>query len=97
MSFEALSLFPEHEQVKINYEEEKKQIIKILFDAIRTYLNEKIIVNGNRTKCIRINEICKIVPRWSYKFIDELEQLDKFFKKYDTYNPMGDTDNAEKK
>lgn len=122
LSFEALSLFPEHEQVKINYEEEKKQIIKILFDAIRTDLNEKTIVNGNRTKCIRINEIRKKVPRWSYKFIDELEQLEgkneaenyqirsrkakrvviltnksKFFKKYDTYNPTGDTDNAEKK
>ncbi|KAH1188203.1 hypothetical protein GmHk_U059836 [Glycine max] len=76
LSFEALSLFPEHEQVKINYEEEKKQIIKILFDAIRTDLNEKTIVNGNRTKCIRINEIRKKVPRWSYKFIDELEQLE---------------------
>ncbi|MFW9289912.1 hypothetical protein, partial [Glaesserella parasuis] len=61
LSFEALSLFPEHEQVKINYEEEKKQIIKILFDAIRTDLNEETIVNGNRTKCIRINEIRKKV------------------------------------
>nr|YP_009127665.1 hypothetical chloroplast RF19 [Pachyrhizus erosus]AHY33280.1 hypothetical chloroplast RF19 [Pachyrhizus erosus] len=78
LSFEALYLFPEHEQVKMNYEdeEEKKQIIKILFDAIRTHLNEKTIVNRNRTKCIRINEISKKVPRWSYKFIDELEQLE---------------------
>nr|YP_009995713.1 hypothetical protein RF1 [Haymondia wallichii]QNQ64576.1 hypothetical protein RF1 [Haymondia wallichii]UZA65237.1 hypothetical protein RF1 [Haymondia wallichii]UZA65404.1 hypothetical protein RF1 [Haymondia wallichii]UZA65488.1 hypothetical protein RF1 [Haymondia wallichii] len=124
LSFEALYLFPEHEQVKINYEdeEEKKQIIKILFDAIRTDLNQKTIVNRNRTKCIRINEISKKVPRWSYKFIDELEQLEgkneaenyqirsrkgkrvviltnksKFFKKYDTYNDTGDTDNAKKK
>nr|WDV14749.1 hypothetical chloroplast RF1 [Pueraria montana] len=124
LSFEALYLFPEHEQVKMNYEdeEEKKQIIKILFAAIRTDLNEKTIVNRNRTKCIRINEIRKKLPRWSYKFIDELEQLEgkneaenyqirsrkgkrvviltnksKFFKKYDTYNHTGDTDNAKKK
>nr|YP_010700908.1 hypothetical chloroplast RF1 [Neustanthus phaseoloides]WCI20980.1 hypothetical chloroplast RF1 [Neustanthus phaseoloides] len=121
-SFEGFYLFPEHEQVKINYEEEKKQIIKILFDAIRTDLNEKTIVNKNRTKCIRINEISKKVPGWSYKFIDELEQLEgkneaenyqirsrkgkrvviltnksKFFKKYDSYNDTGNTDNTEKK
>nr|YP_010169844.1 hypothetical protein RF1 [Amphicarpaea edgeworthii]QRZ59666.1 hypothetical protein RF1 [Amphicarpaea edgeworthii] len=78
LNFEALSLCPDQEQVKRNSEneEEKKQIIKILFDAIRTDLNEKTIVNQNRTKCIRINEICKKVPRWSYKFIDELEQLE---------------------
>nr|QHS70139.1 hypothetical protein RF1 [Pediomelum tenuiflorum] len=122
LSFEALSLFPEHEQVKMNYEEEKKQIIQILFDAIRTDLNEKTIVNRKKTKCIKINEIHKKVPRWSYKYIDELEQLEgknegenyqirsrkakrvvilnnksKFFKKYDTYNHTGDSNNAEKK
>ena len=62
--------------IKRNYEEQIKQIIKILFDAIRTDSNEKTIVNGNRTKCIRINEIRKKVPRWSYKFIDKLEQLE---------------------
>nr|YP_010162356.1 hypothetical chloroplast RF19 [Dolichos falciformis]QRI60065.1 hypothetical chloroplast RF19 [Dolichos falciformis] len=80
LSFKALYLFPEHEQIKMDSEdeEEKKQIIKILFDAIRTDLNEKTIVNKNRTKWIRINEneIRKIVPRWSYKFIDELELLE---------------------
>nr|YP_010415739.1 hypothetical protein RF1 [Campylotropis delavayi]USC52699.1 hypothetical protein RF1 [Campylotropis delavayi] len=75
---EALHLFPEDEQIKKNSEdeEEKKKRIKILFDAIRTDLKEKTIVNQNRTECIRINEIRKKVPRWSYKFIDELEQLD---------------------
>ncbi|KAL3037541.1 hypothetical protein AAZX31_01G074000 [Glycine max] len=62
--------------IKRNYEEQIKQIIKILFDAIRTYLNEKTIVNGNRTKCIRINKMRKKVLRWSYKFIDEFEQLE---------------------
>nr|YP_010163185.1 hypothetical chloroplast RF19 [Psophocarpus tetragonolobus]QRI60977.1 hypothetical chloroplast RF19 [Psophocarpus tetragonolobus] len=78
LSFEALYLFPEHEQVKIHYEDkkEKKLLIKILFDAIRTDLNDKTIVNQNRKKCIRINEISKKVPRWSYKFITELEQLE---------------------
>lgn len=80
MNFEALYLFPEHEQIKMDSEneEEKKLIIKILFDAIRTDLNKKTIVNQNITKWIRRNEneISKKVPRWSYKFIDELELLE---------------------
>ena len=50
--------------------------IQFLFDAIRTDLNNKTIVNRNRKKCIGIKEITKKVPRWSYKFIDELEQLE---------------------
>ena len=66
--------------IKRNYEEQIKQIIKILFDAIRTDFKEKTIVNGNRTKCITINEMRKKVPRWSYKFIDELEQLERKMK-----------------
>nr|YP_010891104.1 Ycf1 [Erythrina sandwicensis]WJK72554.1 Ycf1 [Erythrina sandwicensis] len=78
LSFDELYLFAEHEQVKIVYEEkqEKKRIIKILFDAIRTDLNDKTIVKKNRTQCIRIKEISKKVPRWSYKLITELEQLE---------------------
>nr|YP_009868844.1 Ycf1 [Spatholobus pulcher]QKI32369.1 Ycf1 [Spatholobus pulcher] len=78
LSFEAIYLFPEHEQVEFNSEdeEEKKLIIQILFDAIRTDWNDKTIVSRNRTQFIRINEISKKVPRWSYKFIDELEQLE---------------------
>nr|YP_009974362.1 hypothetical protein RF1 [Uraria lagopodoides]QNH95219.1 hypothetical protein RF1 [Uraria lagopodoides] len=77
LSFEALYLFPEHEQVQMDSEdeEEKKRIIQILFDAIRTDLKDKTIVNRNRTEFIRINEIRKKVPRWSYKIISELEQL----------------------
>nr|ABW22810.1 hypothetical chloroplast RF1 [Phaseolus vulgaris] len=76
-NYEVLYLFPEHEQVKMNsnLEEEKKLIIKILFDAITTDLNEKTKGNRNNTKSIKINEICKKVPRWSYKFMDELEEL----------------------
>jgi len=77
LSFEALYLFPEHEQIQMDSEdeEEKKIIIQILFDAIRTDLKDKTIVNRNRTEFIRINEICKKVPRWSCKFIGQLEQL----------------------
>ncbi|YP_006460396.1 hypothetical chloroplast RF19 (chloroplast) [Vigna unguiculata] len=69
--------YKEPEQVKMNsnYDTEKKQIIKIFFDAITTDLNEKRKVNRKTTKSIKRNEICKKVPRWSYKFIDELEQL----------------------
>nr|QVX29136.1 hypothetical chloroplast RF1 [Harleyodendron unifoliolatum] len=73
LNFEALYSFPEHEQVKMD-SEEKKIKIKFLFDAIRTDLNDKTIVN--RKKCIGIKEISKKVPRWSYKLIDELEQLE---------------------
>nr|YP_010864224.1 hypothetical protein RF1 [Indigofera bungeana]WGS97373.1 hypothetical protein RF1 [Indigofera bungeana] len=68
-NFEKLYLFPEHDQVKV-YSEQKKK----LFDAILTDLNNKTIVN--RKKCIGINEISKKVPRWSYKFIDELKLLE---------------------
>lgn len=67
--FEALNLFPKHNQEKFYCEEKKKK----LFDAIRNVLNNKTI--GNRKKCIGIKEITKKVPQWSYKFIDELEQL----------------------
>nr|YP_010513352.1 hypothetical protein Ycf1 [Centrosema coriaceum]UXL84923.1 hypothetical protein Ycf1 [Centrosema coriaceum] len=74
LNFEKLYLFPEQKEVKI-YSEEKKTI-KFLFDAIRTDLKNKTIVNINGKKCIGINEISKEVPRWSYKFIDELEQLE---------------------
>nr|QVX30219.1 hypothetical chloroplast RF1 [Zollernia ilicifolia] len=73
LNFEALYSFPEHEQVKMD-SEKKKIKIKLLFDAIRTDLNDKTIVN--RKKCIGIKEISKKVPRWSYKLIDELEQLE---------------------
>nr|YP_010512033.1 hypothetical protein Ycf1 [Amburana cearensis]UXL83357.1 hypothetical protein Ycf1 [Amburana cearensis] len=78
LNFEALYLFPEHEQVKkqVKIDSEEKRIkIKLLFDAIRTDLNAQTILN--RKKCIGIKEISKKVPRWSYKLIDELEQLDR--------------------
>nr|YP_010228176.1 hypothetical protein RF1 [Dalbergia cochinchinensis]QHD47418.1 hypothetical chloroplast RF19 [Dalbergia hupeana]QHD47584.1 hypothetical chloroplast RF19 [Dalbergia cochinchinensis]QZJ47176.1 hypothetical protein RF1 [Dalbergia cochinchinensis] len=71
LHFEGLVLFPEFEQWKVNSEKKK---IKLLFDAIRTDLNEKRIVK--KIKCIGIKEMKKEVPRWSYKLIDELEQLE---------------------
>nr|QWY86912.1 hypothetical chloroplast RF1 [Bobgunnia madagascariensis] len=80
LNFEALYLFPEHDQVKMD-SEEKKIKIKFLFDAIRTNLNSKRIVN--KKKCIGIKEISKKVPRWSYKLIDELKQLKKKSKAED--------------
>jgi len=55
--------------------QKKKQIIQILFDAITTDLNEKRKVNRKNSTFIKRNEICKKVPRWSYKLMDELEQL----------------------
>nr|YP_009389898.1 hypothetical chloroplast RF1 [Caragana kozlowii]APL97339.1 hypothetical chloroplast RF1 [Caragana kozlowii]AVP25258.1 hypothetical chloroplast RF1 [Caragana kozlowii] len=72
LNFDGLSLFPEHEQVKI-YSEEKKRKKRFLFDSIRTDLNDETIFNTK--KCIGINEISKKVPRWSYNLIDDLEQL----------------------
>nr|YP_009369794.1 hypothetical protein Ycf1 [Maackia floribunda]AOP18564.1 hypothetical protein Ycf1 [Maackia floribunda] len=76
LNFEALCLFREHKQVKqVKMDlEEKKRKIEFLFDTIRTDLNGKTIVN--RKKCIGIKEIIKKVPRWSYKLIDELQQLE---------------------
>nr|AOV83520.1 Ycf1 [Glycyrrhiza glabra] len=72
LNFDGLYLFPEHEQVKMDFEEKKRKK-KFLFDAIRTDLNDQTIFN--RKKSIGINEISKKVPRWSYNLIDELEQL----------------------
>nr|QWY86746.1 hypothetical chloroplast RF1 [Prioria oxyphylla] len=70
-NFKGLYLFPKHEQVR---SEDKKKKIKLLFDAVLTDPNDKTIVN--RKKSIGIKEISKKVPRWSYKLIDELEQME---------------------
>nr|YP_009771553.1 hypothetical chloroplast RF19 [Poecilanthe parviflora]QIT02338.1 hypothetical chloroplast RF19 [Poecilanthe parviflora]QVX30383.1 hypothetical chloroplast RF1 [Poecilanthe parviflora] len=71
-NFGTLYLFREHKKKKMD-SPKKKRKIEFLFDTIRTDPNEKTIVN--RKKCIGIKEISKKVPRWSYKLIDELEQL----------------------
>nr|YP_009771139.1 Ycf1 [Colophospermum mopane]QIT01841.1 Ycf1 [Colophospermum mopane] len=69
--FKGLFLFPKHEQ---DEQEEKKKKMKFLFDAVLTDPNEKTI--GNRKNLMGIKEISKKVPRWSYKLIDELEQME---------------------
>nr|YP_009868092.1 Ycf1 [Pterocarpus pedatus]QKG62488.1 Ycf1 [Pterocarpus pedatus] len=69
LNFEGLVFFPEHAQVTY-----AKKKIKFLFDAIRTDMNDKTIVK--KKKCIGIKEMRKQVPRWSYKLIDELQQLE---------------------
>nr|YP_010962692.1 hypothetical protein RF1 [Senna candolleana]WNI02232.1 hypothetical protein RF1 [Senna candolleana] len=71
-NFKGLFLFPEHEKMD---SEEKKNKIKLLFDAIITDPNDKTIIN--RKECIRIKESGKKIPRWSYKLIDEVEYLEK--------------------
>nr|YP_010962777.1 hypothetical protein RF1 [Senna marilandica]WNI02317.1 hypothetical protein RF1 [Senna marilandica] len=71
-NFKGLFLFPEHEKMD---SEEKKKKMKLLFDAIITDPNDKTIIN--RKECIRIKESGKKIPRWSYKFIDEVEYLEQ--------------------
>nr|QJF73477.1 hypothetical chloroplast RF19 [Caragana jubata] len=76
LNFDGLSLFPEHEQVKIYSEEKKrkKEFLKeFLFDSIITDPNDQAFLN--RKRCSGINEISKKVPRWSYNLIDDLELL----------------------
>nr|QVX29218.1 hypothetical chloroplast RF1 [Canavalia villosa] len=76
------SNYPEFEQ-KINTFDRKSLVNEFLFDAIRTDRSNKTIVNRKKKKCIGINEISKKVnelgkkvPLWSYKFINEIEQLE---------------------
>nr|WPN87687.1 Ycf1 protein [Ventilago leiocarpa] len=68
-NFKELSLLPEHEQVKINSKDRKKDY-KFVFDAFITDPNDQKI----RKKPIGIKEIVKKVPRWPYKLINDLEQ-----------------------
>nr|YP_010513605.1 hypothetical protein Ycf1 [Macropsychanthus marginatus]UXL85176.1 hypothetical protein Ycf1 [Macropsychanthus marginatus] len=76
------SNYPEFEQ-KINTFERKSLVNEFLFDAIRTDLSNKTIVNRKKKKCIgineitkKVNELSKKVPLWSYKFIDEIQQVE---------------------
>nr|YP_010173621.1 hypothetical chloroplast RF1 [Medicago arabica]QSJ48862.1 hypothetical chloroplast RF1 [Medicago arabica]UGK73028.1 hypothetical protein RF1 [Medicago arabica]UZC30303.1 hypothetical protein RF1 [Medicago arabica]UZC30379.1 hypothetical protein RF1 [Medicago arabica] len=55
------------------YCEEKERYKKFLLEAIRTDRNTQTFLN--RKEWSGINEISKEVPRWSYKLIDEVEQL----------------------
>lgn len=67
LNFEGLVFFPEHAHIT-----PKK--IQFLFDAIRTDLKDKTI---KKKKCIVIKEIEKQVPRWPYKLIDEIQDLEE--------------------
>nr|UQK92889.1 hypothetical chloroplast RF1 [Dipentodon sinicus] len=64
-----LSLFAEHEQGKMDSEDQLK-ILNFLVDAVITDPNDQTI----RKKSIGIKEINKKVNQWSYKLIDFLEQ-----------------------
>nr|YP_010997394.1 hypothetical protein RF1 [Darlingtonia californica]UZS76920.1 hypothetical protein RF1 [Darlingtonia californica] len=63
------SLFSNQEPGRMDSENETK-FLKFLFNAIITDPNDK----KKKTISIRIKEIIKKVPRWSYKLINELEQ-----------------------
>nr|YP_009027078.1 hypothetical chloroplast RF19 [Trifolium grandiflorum]AGO63732.1 hypothetical chloroplast RF19 [Trifolium grandiflorum] len=70
LNFEGLYLFSEHEQVKIYSEKKKKNYYSTQLELIVTifqFLIERDVV--------KINEIGKQVPRWSYTLIDDVEQL----------------------
>nr|CUR07846.1 ycf1 [Acacia uncinella]CUR07866.1 ycf1 [Acacia uncinella] len=71
-NFKGLYLFREHEKMD---SEAKKEKMNFLLDAILTDANDKPILN--RKECIGIKESSKKVPRWSYKFIDEEEYLER--------------------
>nr|YP_009772225.1 hypothetical chloroplast RF19 [Zornia diphylla]QIT03093.1 hypothetical chloroplast RF19 [Zornia diphylla] len=73
LNFEELVFLPDHKQVKVN-SENKKKIIDFLFDAIRTDPNDKKIIKKEYSG---IKEMSNPVPCWSYKLIDELEQLEE--------------------
>nr|YP_009770297.1 hypothetical protein RF1 [Zapoteca portoricensis]YP_009770317.1 hypothetical protein RF1 [Zapoteca portoricensis]QIT00999.1 hypothetical protein RF1 [Zapoteca portoricensis]QIT01019.1 hypothetical protein RF1 [Zapoteca portoricensis] len=77
-NFKGLSLFREHEKMDSEANQKKMQI---LFDAILTDENDKTIIN--RKEWIGIKESSKKVPRWSYKFIDEVEYLESEGKRQD--------------
>ena len=71
--FKRLFSFPKHEQIRIISEDDKKKM-KFLFDAVITDPNDKTVVNTK--KSIGIKEIRKTVSPSSYKFIDELEEIE---------------------
>nr|YP_009355994.1 hypothetical protein [Megadenia pygmaea]APO09318.1 hypothetical protein [Megadenia pygmaea] len=66
-----LSFVSEPHEEKIHSEEEIK-IFKFLFDVVITDSNDQTLIKN----CIDFHEINKKVPRWSYKLISELEQLE---------------------
>nr|WFF48306.1 Ycf1 [Lepidium ruderale] len=67
-----LYFFSEPQEEKIHSEEEIK-IFKFLFNVVRTDSNDQTL---NRKNFMDFHEINKKVPRWSYKLISELEELE---------------------
>nr|QWE50447.1 Ycf1 protein [Rourea microphylla] len=72
LKFKRLSLFPEHEQRKIDSKDRLK-ILKFLFDRVIANSNDKKI----RKRYIQKKEISKKIPRWSHKLINDLEQQER--------------------
>nr|QFV19046.1 hypothetical chloroplast RF1 [Callianthemum alatavicum] len=54
---------------------DSKNQSKYLFNAIKTYSNDQTI--RKKSIGIKINEINKKVPRWSYQLIDDLEEQEE--------------------
>nr|WEQ71560.1 hypothetical chloroplast RF1 [Brucea javanica] len=69
---EIWSLFPEHKWEQI-FSEERIPILKSLLKTVITDPNNQTI----RQKSIGIKEISKIVPQWSYKLSNNLEQEER--------------------
>nr|YP_009893298.1 Ycf1.2 [Cardamine glanduligera]QKK39671.1 Ycf1.2 [Cardamine glanduligera] len=66
-----LSFFSEPQEEKMHSEAEIK-IFKFLFDVVITDSNDQTLIKNFRD----FHEINKKVPRWSYKLISELEELE---------------------
>nr|YP_010589598.1 hypothetical protein PEX57_pgp008 [Stenopetalum velutinum]WAB48425.1 hypothetical protein [Stenopetalum velutinum] len=67
-----LSFFSEPQQEEKIHSEEEIKIFKFLFDVVRTDSNDQTLIKN----FIDFPEINKKVPRWSYKLISELEELE---------------------
>nr|WEY05022.1 Ycf1 protein [Saxifraga geifolia (nom. illeg.)] len=64
-------LFPERKKKK-NYSKDQAEFFKFLFNAVLTDPNDQTI--RKKYLGVRIKEISKKLPRWSYKLINDLEQ-----------------------
>nr|YP_010591090.1 hypothetical protein PEX63_pgp008 [Geococcus pusillus]WAB50797.1 hypothetical protein [Geococcus pusillus] len=67
-----LSFFSEPQQEEKIHSDEEIKIFKFLFDVVRTDSNDQTLIKN----FIDFHEINKKVPRWSYKLISELEELE---------------------
>nr|YP_001123173.1 Ycf1 [Olimarabidopsis pumila]A4QJZ0.1 RecName: Full=Protein TIC 214; AltName: Full=Translocon at the inner envelope membrane of chloroplasts 214; Short=AtTIC214 [Olimarabidopsis pumila]BAF49998.1 hypothetical protein [Olimarabidopsis pumila] len=67
-----LSFFSEPQQEEKIHSEEEIKVFKFLFDIVRTDSNDQTLIKNFSD----FHEINKKVPRWSYKLISELEELE---------------------